>query len=136
MAKPNATADPEIPSPEDEGWEDVVIGLGEEWDFDKFGFLVGRYIGTQSMDVPDRNNPGQMRTTAVHRFEADSNEDAPVFVWGSYQLDEAFNPSDGSPSQIRAGDSVRIDPLGTKSFSSEDGPRTLKQFRVRVKRAS
>jgi len=124
MAK-DATA----PASSDVQWSDVRVGLGgEEWDFDT-GPLVGHYLGSSAMDLPDTNNPGQKREQSVHRFADVNDPDVVHVLWGSYQLDRAL-----SDDAVSIGGLLRVTFQGTRQFKdSETGqPRTVKNYRVQV----
>lgn len=106
-------------------WEEVRIGLGDEWDFDN-GPLVGDFIGSVERPVEDKRT-GEMRDQLVHQFAPEGNPEEIVFLWGSYQLDTAF-------AKIDAGTRCRVQFAGTRQFSASDGPRVVKQYRVQVAR--
>lgn len=108
-------------------WEEISTGIGEEWDFDKSGQLIGTYKGTEYVDIPvERQIDGRTRAM-TYQFET-ASEGATVFCWESYQLTEAMK-------EVSIGDLCRIQFDGYKKFDSAAGPRQVKQFRVSVKRS-
>lgn len=122
--------EPANPLLEDD-WEEISTGIGEEWDFDKKGQLIGTYKGTEYVDIPKEkqrpNKDGSIRERAMtYTFET-ADEGATVFVWESHQMNEAMK-------EVTEGDLVRIQFDGYKKFDGSDGPRQVKQFKVSVKR--
>lgn len=123
MAKDETT-----PVDDTDEWDEVTVGLGRGWDFDKEGPLVGIYQGVREVPIAEdkqqKNEDGTMRTTAIaHLFALPSSGEL-VFVWGSYSLDEAF-------TEIGFDDKVKIEFQGYENFSGSDGkPRQVKRFRV------
>lgn len=123
--------EPANPLLEDD-WEEISTGIGEEWDFDKTGDLIGTYKGTEYIDIPEEKQrpqaDGSKRTRAMtYQFET-ASEGATVFVWESYQLNEAMK-------EVTEGDLCRLKFDGYKKFDGSDGPRQVKQFKISVKRA-
>lgn len=108
-----------------EEWEDIQVGLGEEWDVESDGPITGLFMGMETLDVPDANNPGEIRATNAYRIEVQGSDETPNrFVWGSYNLDLAMQ-------EIQVGDKVRISFVGRNSFKGKDGrPQTVKTYRV------
>lgn len=136
MANSTKATEPTATDETPEEWEDIRIGLGDEWDFERDGPLVGRYVATiPDFVVPDMQSrePGATRTTNVYQFEpdSDSTDTGLVFVWGSAQLDAAFQSE-----EVRIGDRMRLSYLGVDQFNSADGPRTIKRYRVQVSKRS
>jgi hypothetical protein len=120
-----ATAEPGSPSVNEE-WEDVKTGLGREHDFDK-GPLVAFFVGREEVDLREPREDG--RTTADAFIFADEETGEQVFAWGSHELREAL-------AQISEGDKVRIEYLGTESFTGAKGPQNVKRYKVqRARRA-
>lgn len=116
----NGTADGE--------WEDIKVGLGDEWNFDS-GPLVGSYLGTEEMELKAPDTESGIRVNQVHSFNPEGEDaDRIVFVWGSAILDKAFE-------QIEVGARVRVTFLGIDSFKSDEGPRQIKRYRVQVARS-
>lgn len=113
---------------EEEEWEDVAAGIGEQYNFDQ-GPLIGYLIGKQKMDLPERSwstNPdGSIRKEAdVWRFALrDTGEE--VFIWDSYALSEAL-------TEPGSGDLVRIVFEGTRDF--DNGKKKVKKYKVSVKK--
>lgn len=117
--------EPQNPLLEDD-WEEISTGLGEEWDFDKSGQLVGTYKGTEYIDIPvEKQREGRTRAM-VYNFEEAANGES-VFVWESYQLRESMK-------EVTEGDICRIQFDGYKQFNGAEGPQTVKKFKVSVKR--
>jgi hypothetical protein len=110
---------------ENEEWEDVQVGLGRGWDFDKDGDLVGLYLGVNEVPIKEENRRGDddRETAKAHSFGLLDNSGEIVFVWGSYEMDLAM-------SEIGVDDKVKIHLLGVEQFSSDSGPRQVKRYRV------
>jgi hypothetical protein len=106
----------------EEEWEDVNPGLGRAWDFDKYGDLVGIYIGVQHVEIDPQKNEGRTEAKA-HQVGLLDNSAEIVFVWGSHELDNAF-------TDIGGGDKVKVSFLGRDTFNSDNGPRQVKRYRV------
>lgn len=122
MAK-NETAAPV--GDQSEEWDDIRVGLGEEWDF-RDGPLVGNFLGTTTQEIEDKQTREQ-RTVNVHQFAPVDNPDVIVFLWGSSELDAAM-----ASDLVRQGDKMRITFLGIDQFTSDDGPRQIKRYRVQA----
>lgn len=107
-------------------WETLRPGLGEEWDFDRRGPLVGTYEGPTT--VPLQPSPADPRTeTTAYEFTVHPDGER-VFVWASYELAQAL-------TEAGVGDLLRVELLGRSQFVGPDGPRTVKRYRVqRAKR--
>ena len=123
--------EPANPLLEDD-WEEIQVGIGNEWDFDKKGQLVGEYKGTSYVDIPEekqrvQEDTGEKRTRAMVYNFIEGTEGESVFVWESHQLNEAMK-------EVTEGDLVRVQFDGYKKFDSAKGPRQVKQFKVAVKR--
>lgn len=114
----------------DEGWEDIKVGLGEEWDTEYLGPITGVFMGMETIDVPDSNSPDPdaVRSTNAYRIEVAGDEQPNRFVWGSYNLDLAMK-------EIEVGDQVRISFVGRNTFKGDKGPQTVKTYRVQKKSA-
>lgn len=112
-------------SPQDEEWEDVKVGLGRGWDFDKDGDLVGIYLGVNEVPIKEENRRGDddRESAKAHSFGLQDGSGEIVFVWGSYELDLAME-------EIGVDDKVKIHPLGVEQFNSDTGPRQVKRYRV------
>lgn len=118
---PSATA-----ALDDVDWETVNTGsLGNEWDFERDGPLVGNFLGSRVIETT-KTQSGE--ATAL-QFAPAANPDDIVFVWESADLG-IFSEDD---SIIRVGDLVRIAYLGRRQFTAADGtPRQIKQYRVQM----
>lgn len=116
---------------EDE-WEDVRVGLGRGWDFAKDGELMGLYLGPNEVQLkePIIQDDGTERHTAVaHQFGLTDGSGEIVFVWTSYELDQAL-------TEVGTNDKVKVMELPRESFTTSDGkPRQVRRYRVqRAKR--
>ena len=119
------TAAPE-PSATGDEWEDVKVGLGKEHDFER-GPLVAFFVGRESVDLREPREDGATTADAFIFAVVETGEQC--FAWGSYELREAL-------AQVGPGDKVRIEYLGTESFSGSKGPQNVKRFKVqRARRA-
>lgn len=111
-----------------EEWEEIRVGIGREWDFDKDGALTGIYRGPNDVDLPsyDDSKPEseKNRKSALAQSFGLTDTGEIVFVWGSYELNEAL-------TEVGVDDKVMIDFLGRESFTSEDGPRQVKRYSVK-----
>lgn len=124
MAK--SPVDDTTAAPEDE-WERIALGLGEEWDFHN-GPLIGNYLGTTTVTAENKNprpGEGSTREVPVHQFAPVDDPSGIVFLWGSSELDNAFNSD-----LVRIGDKVRINYLGKSEFNGQNGPQNIKRYRV------
>lgn len=109
-----------------EEWDTIGGGIGDEWDFDRDGALVGNFLGSRIVETT-KVESGQ---ATAYQFAPRVAPDTVVFVWGSYEIESAL-----SGDLVRVGDLVRISYLGTRQFTGQDGkPRVVKQFRVQVPR--
>lgn len=108
----------------DEEWETLGGGLGEEWNFDN-GPLTGYYVGTLPYHLNKEN-----RDTLVHQFAVVNDPDTIVFLWGSYNLDTVLADTE----KVRVGDKFKISFLGTDSFrdANTNQPRTIKRYRIQT----
>ena len=109
----------------EQGWETVVEPYGETWDFDKNPVLIGKYLSTKTVELPDLNKPGEMRPSNVYEIEAADSGDK-VSVWGGYSIDEAF-------AKITPGNLVRIEFHGKVKIKG--GAQEVKQFTVQTRSA-
>jgi len=115
------------PEVQDEEWEDVSVGLGTEWDFEKRGILTGYYMGPKEIPLPEKAREKTGRETAmVHEFAEKETGEA-VFIWDSYQLALAM-------TEPGVGDLVRVEFQGRDSFTGDDGPRQVKRYKVSMKK--
>lgn len=123
QAAPTAVAD------DGDEWETIPTGsLGEEWDFERNGALVGNFIGSREVETQKIESG---RATA-YQFAPVADPDAIVFVWGSAEIEAAF-----TSDLIRVGDKVRITYLGERAFTAADGkPRRIKQYKVEAAKRS
>jgi len=111
----------------DDGWEEISVGAGDEWDFDKNGPLIGNFIGTQEIDLPEHSQRDGRTTAKIWQFALEGTGEL-VFIWDSFQLGEAM-------TKPGSGDLVRISFEGYKSFTGTDGPRQVKQYKVAMKKS-
>ena len=120
-------ADAAIDADADE-WENIPTGgLGEEWDFEQSGTLIGNYLGSRDVETPKVESG---KATA-HQIAPHDAPDTIVFVWESAELAGAFKVGDDGTSLIRVGDRIRITFLGRRNFVGADGkPRQIKQFKI------
>lgn len=120
-SKEQATADPAA----NVQWQDVEGYIGEEWDFERADTLIGHFVGTTKRNLVGQD--GRPREQSVHMIAPTDNPDRLAFVWGSYQLDRALGAD-----EIQQGSLVRIQFMGRRTFSSDDGPRQVKEYRIQV----
>lgn len=125
MAKVNA---PDNTDPAGVQWETMTLGLGEAWDFERNGALIGNFLGSTTQEVTDKQT-GEKRTTNVYQFAPYDNPEETVFVWGSYAIDSAF-----SDDRIRQGDLVKITYLGMEQFTDPKTkqPRVAKRYKIQA----
>lgn len=104
-------------------WETIPTGsLGEEWDFEHDGPLIGHYLGSRTVETRKLES-GE---ATAHLFAPVRDPESVVFLWESADLRGAF---DGD--KIRMGDKVRVTYLGERAFTADNGqPRRIKQYRV------
>ncbi len=113
--------------PVDDEWDEVSVGIGTEWDFDKRGVLIGYYMGPKEIPLPPKSVEKTGNTVAtVHEF-ATKDEGEAVFLWDSYQLALAM-------TEPGMGDLVRIEFMGREAFTGDDGPRQVKRYKVSMKK--
>lgn len=115
-------------------WETVVEEQGIQIDLSDPGdSFVGIYKGMRQVETEDLNNPGQKRTSNLYEF---TGEDGKTYnLWGSHKLDSAFGYGDYAVEYPpNAGDTVRV--TFTKKLEIDGGRRSLKDYRVQVKRAT
>jgi hypothetical protein len=113
----------DVETPEEE-WEEISTGIGEQWDFDKNGDLIGTFLGAENIELKEPRADG--KTTALAwRFATDSDE--LVFIWDSYQLGLAM-------TEAGSGDRVKIHFDGYREF--DNGSRRIKQYKVFMKKQS
>lgn len=116
-------ADEALASGSETEWETVKVGLGTEWKFESKDSppLIGLYVGTQDVEIDPEKNEG--RTSArAHQFTTAADGDM-VFIWGSSEIDSAME-------EIGLNEKVRVSYLGRDSFTSDDGPRQIKRYKV------
>ncbi len=101
-----------------EEWEDVRVGLGREWEFDKLGPLVGYFAGLERVALE-----GAERESAEALIFATVDAGEQVFLWNSHELSVAMK-------SVATGDKVRISFVGRDSFTGPDGPRQIKRYTV------
>lgn len=108
------------PQADNEVWEEVRVGLGEAWDFEKNPILIGRYMGAQVMELKEEGLDGRKDATA-HEFELDNGD--VVFAWSSFKLGQAL-------VNVGMGDRVKIEYRG--KIGIKDDKQQLRQYRVWV----
>lgn len=109
----------------DHKWEDVRTGLGDEWPIENEP-LVGSFLGMSTKELTGAD--GQDRVQSIYQFAPENEPDHIVFIWGSYQLDEAFR-------DIESGTLCRVTFNGIRQFKDDKGgPRQVKNYRVQVSR--
>lgn len=123
MAKTTPSAPVENETDE---WETVQVGLGKEHDLEHEGPIVGTFVEMRTLEVEDKQNGGMRNANA---YLIDTGE--PRFIWAGYEIDQAFaTGNDGRP--IETGTRVRVEYLGESQFSSDTGPRRIKNYRVQI----
>lgn len=127
MAKETVADTTGVPTVTDQ-WETVAAGLGEEWNFEADGDLIGNYLGTTSIDVPDTNHPGEMRTSLVHQFAPRDDPSEIVFAWGSYSIDQAFGKDENGNLLIPLGTLCRVIYKGKREIKG--GKQSLRHYIV------
>lgn len=120
-----ADKDAPVVDPVDEEWEQVGSTLGNEWDFDKDGPLIGHYLGSEAVELknPLNDEKGNVRTHATAFRFAHEPDGEIVFLWSSYEVEQAMKV-------IGPGDKVRVTALGRESFTGDDGPRQIKRYKI------
>lgn len=117
MAKDTPVTEPE--------WEEVSVGIGEEWDFDKRGDLIGKFIATRMVPIPEAKqytkNGELVKEAQIWEFVDENGE--VYFLWDSYKLAEGLKDAG-------AGSMVKIQFQGYKKFDGSDGPRQIKEFKI------
>lgn len=105
-------------------WETISTSIGEEWDFEQDGVLVGHFLGTKTVEST-KVDSGE--ATAI-QFAPLDNPDHVVFIWQSADL-MMFSNDD----RIRTGDLCKINFLGRRTFTGKDNkPRQIKNYSVQV----
>ena len=113
------TKAPNLADALEEEWETVQTGLGQSYDPETKGPLVGDYLGSTSKLIEDRDQ-------TVHQFSPVNEPDMIYFIWGGYELDEAM-------SKITQGTRCRISFAGRDQFKAKDGkPRQIKHYKVQT----
>lgn len=111
----------------EEQWEEVRVGLGRSWDFAKDGELTGLYLGPNEVELkePIKQDDGTLRKTAkAHQFGLQDGSGEIVFVWATYELDNAL-------TEVGTNDKVKMMELPRESFTDSKGkPRQVRRFRV------
>lgn len=118
------TAEKAAPAAEPQ-WEDVQTGLGDEWPIEERP-LVGAFIGMSTKELTGAD--GKDRVQSIYQFAPQEAPDTIAFIWGSYQLDEAFR-------EISRGTLCRVTFTGRRQFKDDSGqPRQVKNYRVQISR--
>lgn len=117
-----------IPEPDGVEWENLPGGgLGDEWDFERDGTLIGHFIGTQDVETQKVESG---HATAV-QFAPINEPDALVFVWASSELSQFTATDEHDMPLVAVGSLVKIQYLGRDNFTGADGkPRQIKRYRV------
>lgn len=106
-------------------WEDVRTGLGDEWPIEDRP-LDGNFLGMSTKELTGAD--GKERVQSIYQFAPMDAPDTIVFLWGSYQLDEAFR-------EIERGTRCRVTFNGIRQFKDDKGgPRQVKNYRVQIAR--
>lgn len=129
MVNPKRETTP-APAGTDDGdeWETIPTGgLGDEWDFDRDGVLIGNYLGSREVET-EKIESGK---ATAHLFAPVTDPDRIVFVWESAEIATAF-----SGDLIRVGDKVRVTFLGIRQFTGKKGPQQIKQYKVEAAKRS
>lgn len=111
----------------EEEWEEVQVGIGDEWDF-KNGDLIGNFLQARIIELPEQSQTkqedGSIRDKAtIFEFALDSGE--VVFLWESYQISEGMKDA-------TSGSRVKIVYEGVKDI--QNGARRVKQYKFFVKK--
>lgn len=122
MASPTKTV-PSVDDALDDEWETISTGLGQEYDVENLGPLVGNFTGTTHKELDDPTSNTGKRDQLVYQFSPIDDPTNTVFLWGSYELDTAF-------ADIPLGTKVRISFAGRSQFKSKEGPRQIKHYKV------
>lgn len=101
-------------------WERVQAGLGEQWDFDKSGDLIGTWVGAEVVELKEPGLDGKSEATA-YMFALDDGSQ--VFLWQSYALTNALE-------KCGVGDRVKIVYKGQRDFTGEKGAQRVNVFEV------
>lgn len=115
-------------------WETINTGsLGDEWDFERNGPLIGYFTGTRVIET-QKVDSGE--ATAI-LFSPYKHQDEQVFIWQSADLEIFSEPE----SPILQGDLCKITFLGIRQFTgtNKDGkaePRQIKQYKVQAQKRS
>jgi hypothetical protein len=124
-----ATKTPPAPvADSQEEWETVSTGLGREWDMQQDGPVVGLFVEMKTLQVEDKQNGG-MRDSNAYLLDVDGD---PRFIWGSYEIDQAFQTGFNNGNPIPAGTKVRVSYIGLSNFTGDKGPQTVKNFKVQI----
>lgn len=109
------------PAPADTGeWEEVKVGLGEAWDFEKNPILMGVYLGSSVVQLNEpRSGDGATEATVYEFAKLDTGEI--VFAWASHKLSQALE-------NVGVDDRVKIEYLGKVDI--KQGRQQLRQYRV------
>lgn len=109
---------------EKDEWEEVQVGMGEEWDFEKNGDLVGTFLQARIIELPEKSwtkqEDGEIRkTSTIFEFALDGTGEQ-VFIWESYQVVEGMKDA-------TTGTRVKVQFTGVKDF--DGGKRRVKQYK-------
>ncbi len=120
--------EPVAPTTDDE-WEEVQVGIGDEWDFQK-GDLVGTFLQARIIDLPEqsqtRQDDGTIRDKAtIFEFALDDPAGEVVFLWESYQISEGLKDA-------TSGSRIKIHYEGMQEI--QNGARRVKKYKFFVKK--
>ena len=110
---------PPVPENNDE-WERIAVGLGEQWDFEKDGPLIGVWTGAEVVGLKEAGLDGKKEATA-YLFDTDTGES--VFLWQSYALTNALE-------KVGVGDRLKIVYKGQRDFTGERGNQRVNVFEI------
>lgn len=108
---------------DEEQWESVVEPFPQEVVFSTDGAAyVGKYVRTQTIDIPDEKAPGGVRPTKLHVFTNDAGEEQSI--WGSHNLDKGMEKvPEGAMTRVQFVRSVEI-----------GGGRSVKEYSVQFRK--
>lgn len=106
--------------PQDDEWERVQSGLGEQWDFEKQGDLVGTWVGAEIIELKEPGLDGKTEATA-YMFQVEDGSQ--VFLWQSYALTNALE-------KVGVGERLKIAYKGQRDFTGEKGAQRVNVFEV------
>lgn len=113
-------------------WDEIRIGIGEEYELKPDETFIGNYLGSVEQDITDKKTK-ELRKTKAHQFAPIENPQEVVFLWGSANLDRALESD-----LIAIGDTLAVTYLGKDDFNDKTTgePRVAKRYRVRAKKVT